>query len=123
MGQKHSRTWRFSDINYVAASDEDRRSIFRAYSAAINALPTDASAKITIVNHKLNPKEFENRVLMRQQGDYLDKYRRETNNILLQRAAASNNLVQEKYITLSIPKRKIEESRAYLHGQRNSGNC
>lgn len=114
VGQKHSRTWRFSDINYVAASDEDRRSIFRAYSAAINALPTDASAKITIVNHKLNPKEFENRVLMREQGDYLDKYRRETNNILLQRAAASNNLVQEKYITLSIPKRKIEESRAYF---------
>ena len=114
VGQKHSRSWQFSDVNYVAASDEDRRSIFRAYSAALNALPTDATAKITIINHKINPEDFESRILMPEKGDYLDKYRIETNEILRQRAAASNNLVQEKYITVSIPKRKIEESRAYF---------
>lgn len=114
VGRKHSRTWRFTDVNYIAASDDDRRSIFRAYSGVINALPTDALAKITIVNHKLNPQEFESHILMKEQGDYLDKYRRETNEILIQHAAAGNNLVQEKYITLAIPKRRIEESRAYF---------
>ena len=28
VGRKHSKTWRFADINYEAASDDDRRSIF-----------------------------------------------------------------------------------------------
>lgn len=41
-------------------------------------------------------------------------YRRESNQILLDKMAQSNNLVQEKYITLSIPQRKIEDSRAYF---------
>ena len=42
------------------------------------------------------------------------QYRRESNQILTRRAAESNNLVQEKYITLSIPQRKIEETRTYF---------
>ena len=114
VGRKHSRTWRFSDVNYAAASDEDRRSIFLSYGGVLNSLPTDAAAKITIINHRLNPVDFERTILMKEQGDALDKYRRESNGILTQRAAESNNLVQEKYITLSIAQRRIEETRAYF---------
>ena len=113
-GTKHSRTWRFSDINYIAASEDDRRNIFASYSAVLNSLPTDALTKITIVNHRLNPAEFEKRILLKERGDGLDHYREEANEILLERATASNNLVQEKYITLSIPARKPDDSRAYF---------
>lgn len=113
-GNKHSRTWKFSDINYLAASDEDRRNIFSAYSAVLNSLPTDALTKITIINHRMNPAEFEKSILMEEKGDGLDYYRHEANEILLDRASASNNLIQEKYLTLSIPARKPEESRAYF---------
>ena len=113
-GTKHSRTWRFSDINYIAASEDDRRNIFASYSAVLNSLPTDALTKITIVNHRLNPAEFEKRILLKERGDGLDHYREEANEILLERATASNNLVQEKYITLSIPARKPDASRAYF---------
>ena len=114
VGRKHSMTWRFADINYIAASDEDRRSIFSSYGAVLNTLPTDAGAKITIINHRLNPRDFERQILMREKGDGLDRYRRDVNNITRARAALSNNLVQEKYITLSIPERKISDSRAYF---------
>jgi hypothetical protein len=55
VGRKHSRTWKLTDINYIAASPEAQESIFKAYCAALNTLPTDATAKITIVNHRLNP--------------------------------------------------------------------
>ena len=41
-------------------------------------------------------------------------YRGEYNQIILDKAAESNNLVQEKYITLSIGLRKIEQTRAYF---------
>ena len=37
-GRKHTRAWRFTDINYASASQEDQESIFRAYGALLNAL-------------------------------------------------------------------------------------
>lgn len=106
VGQKYSKTWRFSDINYAASSLDDRRSIFRSYGAVLNSLPTDATAKITIINRRLNPVDFQRTMLMPESGDGLDYYRGEYNQIILDKAAESNNLVQEKYITLSIGLRK-----------------
>ena len=114
VGQKYSKTWRFSDINYAASSLDDRRSIFRSYGAVLNSLPTDATAKITIINRRLNPVDFQRTMLMPECSDGLDYYRGEYNQIILDKAAESNNLVQEKYITLSIAKRKIEDTRAYF---------
>ena len=114
VGRKHSRTWRFTDVNYAAASEDDQRGIFLSYGGVLNSLPTDAAAKVTIINRRLDPVAFRRAMLMKEQGDGLDEYRREANGILTQRAAESNDLVQEKYITLSIPQRKIEESRAYF---------
>ena len=113
VGRKHSRTWRLGDVNYQSASEEDQRAIFLAYCGVINSLPTDATAKITLFNRRLDPQLIRKTVLMKERGDRLDLYRRESNQILLDKMAQSNNLVQEKYITLSIPQRKIEDSRAY----------
>ena len=84
VGRKHSRTWRFADINYAAASEEERRSIFLSYCAVLNSLPTDAAAKITIINHRINPVDFQRQILMKERGDELDRYRRESNQILTQ---------------------------------------
>ena len=120
VGSKQSKTWRFSDINYIAASEDDRRSIIGSYGALLNSLPTDATTKITIVNHRLNPKDFERRILMRRKNDGLDHFRAEANRINKHRANASNNLVQEKYITLSIPERRLSDSRAYFRRVENN---
>ena len=102
VGKKHSCSWKLQDVNYIAASKEARRSIFLSYCGALNSLPTDATAKITIVNHRLNPTEFERRILLPYKGDWLDHYREEANQIMRDRSSQSNNLVQERYITLSI---------------------
>lgn len=120
VGRKHSKTWRFADINYIAASEDVKASIFQSYSGVLNSLPTDAAAKITIINRKMNPVNFEKTILMKERGDDLDVYRRESNRILKEKAAESNDLVQEKYITLSIPVRKIEDTRSYF--RRVEGN-
>lgn len=103
VGLKHSKTWRFTDINYASASEADQKRIFKSYCGVINSLPTDASCKITIVNHRLNPVDFKRTMLMKDQGDGLDHYRHESNQILLGRATLSNNLVQDK--TLQSPSR------------------
>ena len=77
VGRKHSKTWRFSDVNYSSASDEDRRSIFLSYGGVLNSLPTDAAAKITIINHRLNPVDFERTMLIKEKGDAPDYYRQD----------------------------------------------
>ncbi len=110
VGSKHSKTWRFRDVNYTAASEDTQGSIFRAYCGVLNCLPTDAAAKITILNHKQNPVNFEQRILMRERGDGLDKYRRESNRILKEKSAESNDLVQANYLNLANPAGEIGDS-------------
>ena len=112
---KYSQTWRFSDINYSLASYENQRDMFTAYCGVLNSLPTDAVTKITIHNRRLNSSDFQHSVLMRECGDDLDKYRREYNRVLTEKAAASNNLIQDKYITVSVARKSAEEARAFFH--------
>lgn len=115
VGRKFSRTWRFADINYALASHEDQLDMFRAYCAVLNSLPTDATTKITICNRRLIGSDFRRSVLMRMRGDKLDPYRTEYNGIVSEMAAASNNLVQDKYITVALPRKNVEEARTYFH--------
>ena len=89
--------------------------MFTAYCGVLNSLPTDAVTKITIHNRRLNSSDFQHSVLMRECGDDLDKYRREYNRVLTEKAAASNNLIQDKYITVSVARKSAEEARAFFH--------
>ena len=55
---KFSRCWRFTDINYAVADEEDKKEMLIQYCALEKALPTDAITKISIINKRLNPLEF-----------------------------------------------------------------
>ena len=112
---RFSQTWRFADINYSLASYEDQRDMFTSYCGVLNSLPTDAVTKITIHNRRLNSSDFQHSVLMRECGDDLDLYRLEYNRVLTEKAAASNNLIQDKYITVSEARKNAEEARAFFH--------
>lgn len=114
VGNKYSRTWRFADINYALASYEDQRDMFTAYCGVLNSLPTDATTKITINNRRLNGVDFQRSVLMKSRGDGLDRYREEYNAVLTEKTADSNGLIQDKYITVSVARKNIEEARAFF---------
>ena len=112
---KFTQTWRFADINYTLASHEDQEDMFRSYCAVLNSLPTDATTKITINNRRLNGTDFQKSVLMREKGDGLDVYRQEYNAVMSEKSAASNNLVQDKYITVSVARKNVDEARTFFH--------
>lgn len=114
VGKRHSKTWRFSDINYVSASDEERKTIIRTYGNILSTLPTGASVKLTIVNHGLNSKEFQRTMLLPLRGDSQDRYREEMNAIISSKAEESKNLVQDKYVTISVPERNIADNRLFF---------
>ena len=98
VGNKFSKSFRFSDINYLVASREDKESMFLTYSELLNSLDSGATTKITINNHRLNRSDFEESILMPMKQDGLDEYRKEYNDMLLDKATGANGITQEKYI-------------------------
>ena len=111
-GSKYSKTLRFSDINYAIASKEDKTAMFLSYPELLNALDTGSTTKITINNKRLDRRNFEQEILIPPKGDDLDGGRKEYNAMLLDKVTdSSNSVVQERYITLSVHKKNVEEAR------------
>lgn len=113
-GNLYTKTFQFTDINYRVASREDKESMFLSYSELLNSLDSGASAKLTINNRRLNKAHFEDSILMPLRGDFRDEYRKEYNQMLLDKATGANGIVQEKYLTLSVSKKNVEEARSYF---------
>ena len=98
VGSKFSKTYRFTDINYKVASREDKETMFLAYSELLNSLDSAATTKLTICNRRQSQADFEKSVLMSMRGDGLDKYRKEYNQMLIDKATGANGIMQEKYV-------------------------
>ena len=114
VGTRYSKTFKFTDINYMVASQEAQKKLFLAYAALINSLDCGATTKITLNNRHLNRKNFADTVLMKPKNDYLDYYRMEYNDVIMSKATGGNGIIQEKYVTVSVCKKNIEDARAYF---------
>ena len=111
---KFSKTYKFTDINYAVAGREDKETMFLEYSELLNSFDSGAITKITINNRRLNKRDFEKTILIPMREDGLDLYRKEYNDILLEKATGSNSIIQEKYVTVSVFKKNIEEAKNYF---------
>ncbi len=114
VGNKFVKSWKFTDINYLVASREDKERMFLTYSELLNSLDCGATTKITVNNHHLKRSDFEDSILMPLKADGLDEYREEYNKMLLEKSVDANGILQEKYVTVTVAKKNIEEARAYF---------
>jgi len=114
VGGKYVKSYKFEDINYAVASREDKEAMFLEYSELLNALDSGATTKITINNRRLNKTDFEQTILIPLEDDELDEYRKEYNKMLLDKATGANSIVQDKYVTISVTKKNIEEAKNYF---------
>ena len=112
---KYSKSFKFLDINYAVASNEDKEAMFIDYSDLLNSLDTGAMAKITINNRRINKLDFEKTILLDMKDDGLDKFRKEYNQMLINQAKEANEIIQEKILTISIYKKSVEEARNYFN--------
>ena len=99
---KYSKSYKFLDINYAVASREDKEVMFLEYSKLLNSLDTGSTAKITINNRRINKLDFEKKILLKDAGDDLDKYRKEYNTMLDSQSKTANEIVQEKILTITM---------------------
>ncbi|MCD1259190.1 ATP-binding protein [Paenibacillus athensensis] len=116
VGNKFSKSFHFADINYAVASREDKETMFLSYSELLNSFDSGATTKITIHNRRLNQADVERSILIPLQHDGLDVYRQEYNVMLLGKATDgnTNGTIQEKYITISVVKKNVDEARHYF---------
>lgn len=91
VGNKYSKSFRFTDINYAIASKADKTEMFLDYSELLNALDSGSSAKITLNNRRINKEEFEHSLLIPMKEDGLDHYRQEYNDMLLSKVSGTSN--------------------------------
>ena len=111
---KYAKTYKFTDINYEVASHEDKKGMFWNYSDILNSLDSGATVKLTVAVRKMNKEEFKEKILMTYQGDELDRFRKEVNQMLLDKTQDANGLMKELYVTVSVYKKGIEEARNYF---------
>ena len=111
---KFSKMYRFTDINYAVASRDDKEGMFLEYSELLNSLDSGSTTKITINNRRLNRLDFEEQILIKMKDDGLNEYREEYNQMLMDKATGSNAIIQDKYVTISVVRKNIEDARIYF---------
>ena len=109
-----SKTFKFTDINYAVSSKEDKETNFLRYSENLNSLENGFSSQITIINRKLKKTELEEMALLENTNDGKDKYRKEINDMLTMLANGANAIVQDKYITITVQKKTVQEARTHF---------
>lgn len=111
---KYSRTFKFTDVNYAVAGQEDKEKMFLGYGAILNLLDSGSYPKLTIINRKLNKVDFDKKIKLPLENDNLTKYREEFNSILSKNSIDSKGMIQEKLLTITIDKKNIDEARNYF---------
>lgn len=102
LGNRYSMTYRFKDVNYSIASKAQKVNLFLDYSELLNSLDSSTMSKITINNRKINIKDFKSEILIPFQQDGLNAYREEYNQMLLDKVSGSEDILQEKYLTVTV---------------------
>ena len=111
---KYSIMYRFTDINYAVASNEDKETMFLDYSELLNSFDSGATTKITIALRRINKQDFKKDILLKFKEDGLDIYRQEYNQMLLDKSVNANGMVREIYLTISIFKKNYEDAKIYF---------
>lgn len=120
LGNLYSQTFSFSDINYAIASQDEREAIFLNYSELLNSIDSSAYTQVMINNETIDADRYMDSILIEAKKDGLNHFRDEYNDMLEDKTVATNNLQQQKYITLSTDKKSIEEARLYFNRLHNT---
>ena len=111
---KYAKTYRFTDINFEVASEEDKKAMFLDYSSILNFFDCGATTKLTIIIRRLNKEELKEAVFIPMQEDGLDKYRKEVNDMLMEKTVGANGMIRELYVTISVYRKNVEDARNYF---------
>lgn len=107
-----TKSYELQDVNYSIAKQAEQEEMFVKYGEFLNSYDPTVRIQITMNQRTINMETFEEDVLLKLKHDVLDELRIERNEMLKKKMAeGKNNLVIEKYITLSIQAQDIAQAR------------
>lgn len=110
---KYSKTYAFTDINYVTAGTEDQIRILKSYCKTINAI--DVFFMISIFNRNKNMQDFRENVLFQKKEDSFDWLRDAYNKITESRIMeGKQGIEQEKVLTVCVERKNYEQAKAFF---------
>ncbi len=117
-GRIYSQTFRFSDINYSMLDENEKREVFRNYCSLLNSMNPDSLSQITLVNHKVNMKNFEDETMMEARNDEHNALRQEINRMLRQKTQQASGIVRDRYMTVTSEQSSFKEARSFFARQK-----
>jgi type IV secretory pathway VirB4 component len=109
----YTKSYLLNDVNFKIATEDEQINIFTAFEDLLNSFPAEVHLEITINNRNVDREQFYRNVLLAEKNDELDEYREEYNTMLKDKLdEGHNNLVREKYLTLSVEADGIESATA-----------
>ncbi|MDL2237896.1 ATP-binding protein [Christensenellaceae bacterium OttesenSCG-928-K19] len=107
---------RFEDINYQAASVDDKERMLGAYEEIIKANDIDKRFKVTLLNRLVNEKSISEDISLADAGDGYDDLRGELNDVNYARATeGNNNIVREKYFTIATKAKRYDDTKSWFN--------
>lgn len=108
---RYSKCYRFQDINYTTATEDEQIGIFERYCKFLNSL--DCNFKITVNNKNKNMIDLRNNILLAYCNDGYDNFRKIYNDIIEEKIREGRQgIEQERYLTITIERKNFEEAKA-----------
>lgn len=100
---KFSKTYKIPETNFKTKTDEAQIRLAEQYSDFLNSFEQGVELQLTLYNRSIDKEAFKKKVFLEPRADELNDYRDETNRMLEDKmSGAKNNLVTEKYITITV---------------------
>ncbi len=114
--ERYSKSFLFSDVNYAAASREERERIFGAWERTLNSLDPSAEVQLTVTQRKSDAERFDRNTLLPSRGDGLDGYREEYNRMLREEGCGDGAVLRDMCLTLTAVRPSVGDARAWFAG-------
>ncbi len=111
---RYSKTYKFTDTNYMVAGKEEQERMFLNYGSLTNTFDCSSFPKITVINRRLNKIDFENKIKMPIGNDNLTPYREDLNMVFSKNSIEAQGVIQDKLLTIAINKKNINEAGQYF---------
>ncbi len=108
---RYSKTYKLTDVNFKTEEQGIQESMFLDFEGLLNSLEPGQIGQVTIFNKNIDSDTIKNGILLQPAKDTLNHYRDEFNDILINKMQeGKNNLVKEKYYSVSVEAPDIEEA-------------
>ena len=108
------KTWGFSNINFNLLGREQEERVLKKWCEALNGFEPGATYKYTVIKQPLDIRKYNAERLLEYKQDNLDQYRREYNNMLLEKIKDTKLIKESRYFQAAVVKHKDDEAKSFF---------